>query len=176
MGQVITSVTRHERSNGFCVKTSTVLLEHLVESNSFLSLPEGSKLTPFLPHGVSQAALKEGSWEGLSWRWEVGDGGLWRDRPCSKGLGPHSNSNVYFWLHHMPCGILISPTRGQIRALAVEVSSPNHWTNRTSFKFFIFWMRGSLYHEKERLRKTEKSSFEETKIIPGPKKKIHRNH
>lgn len=76
----------------------------------------------------------------------------------------------------MPCGILISPTRGQIRALAVEVSSPNHWTNRTSFKFFIFWMRGSLYHEKERLRKTEKSSFEETKIIPGPKKKIHRNH
>ena len=71
----------------------------------------------------------------------------------------------------MPCGTLVSPARAQIWALPVEVSSPKHWTNRTSFKFLIFWIRGSLYHEKERLRKTEKSSFEETKIIPGPKKK-----
>ena len=55
--------------------TSTVLLEHLVESNSFLSLPEGSKLKPFLPHRVSQAALKEGELRGAVLK--MGSGGQW---------------------------------------------------------------------------------------------------
>ena len=75
------SVTRYERSDSFCVKT-TVLLEHLVESSSFLSLPEGSKIKPFLPHGVSQAALKEGELRGAVWK--VRSGG----QQAVKGQGP----------------------------------------------------------------------------------------
>ena len=120
-----------------------------------------------LPGCSERRGAARGCLEGEKW----GTAGCEGTGPSSKGLGPHPKFNVHLWLHRVPCGILISPTRGYIWALAVEVSSPNHWTNRTSFKLLIFWIRGSLYLEKDRLRKTKISSFEETKSIPGPKKK-----
>ena len=36
----------------------------------------------------------------------------------------------FFWLRHTACGVLSSLTQDQIRALAVRVRSPTHWTAR----------------------------------------------
>ena len=101
MGQIITDVTRYERSDGFCVKTSTVLLEHLMESSSSLLLPECSKIKPFLPHRVCQATPKEGELRGAVLK--VGSRGQ-QTEGTGPLQGPHSDFSVYFWLHHILVG------------------------------------------------------------------------
>ena len=69
---------------------------------------------------------------------------------CTKGLGP--TQILFFIFLAMPHGLwdLSSPTRDRTQAPAVKVLSPNHWTAREfpPLKFYIFWIRGSLYHEK----------------------------
>ena len=41
------------------------------------------------------------------------------------------------WLHWVACGIFVSPSGIESRALVVQALSPNHWTTR-GFPLFYF--------------------------------------